>query len=139
MASTPNVPGDVPRELWYAARAFGRRSDELVNMGPFSRARPILNAFSMAADLRSKSAEESALGSHHRREAQDMSLDDAAAPPGGPAKRMKTLTQNARAPAEAREFMGFGGRLAMLWQTDLSLACVGAREKYLGFFFAIST
>ena len=97
----PNIPGDVIRELWSAAHAIGPRSDQLVNIRPFSGARPILDAFSMAADLKGKTAGESELGSHHRREAQILSLDDAAVPSGSPTKRMK----NARALAEIWERM----------------------------------
>ena len=82
LVTGPNIPGDVRRELCAAAHAFGPRSDQLVNIRPFSGARPILDAFSMAGDLKGKTAEDSELGSHRRCEAQSLSLDDAAAPLG---------------------------------------------------------
>ena len=43
----------------------------------------------MAADLEGETAEDSELGARRRRKAQNLSLGDAAAPSGGPAKRMK--------------------------------------------------
>ena len=75
----------------------------------------------MAADLKGESAEESELGSHRRREAQSLSLDDAAAPFGGPAERMEKFMQAARAPTEIREFADSCGRLNMLRQTGGSI------------------
>ena len=80
----------------------------------------------MAANLKRETADGSELGSHHRRESQGLSLDDAAAPSGAPAKRMEKLMQDARAPAEIREFMDSGARLNMLRQTDLSTPCVSS-------------
>ena len=94
------MPGDAIRELWNAAQASGPRSDQLVNDSPFSGARPILDAFSMAADLKGNSAEESVLGSHYLREAQSLSLGDALGL--GPAKRMRKLMQDAVSPPEIR-------------------------------------
>ena len=80
----------------------------------------------MAAELEGEFAEESELGSHHLREAQNLSVGDAAAPAGAPAKRTRKLMQDARAPAEIREFMDSGGKLNVLRRADLSLACVSS-------------
>ena len=63
-----------------------------------------------------------------------MSLGDAAAPSGGPAKRMEKLKEETRAPPEIREFMDSGGRLNILRRTDLSLACVSSGIKCWGLF-----
>ena len=84
----------------------------------------------MAADLKGKSAEESEWGSHRRRDAQGLSLDDAAVPSCGPAKRMMKVTQDARSPAEIRESMYSGRRLNMIRQTDLRLARVSSGIKF---------
>ena len=80
----------------------------------------------MAADLKGEIAEDSDFGSHHRRRAQRLSLGDAAAPFGRPAKRMEKLTEDARAPAEVREFMDTDRRFNVLRRTDLSLAFVSS-------------
>ena len=59
LVTGPNVPGDLPRELWNAAHAFGPRSDQLVNIRPFFGARPILDAPSTAARLKGRTADKS--------------------------------------------------------------------------------
>ena len=133
-AMGPNIPSDVLRELWNAAHAFGPRLDQLPNILPFSSGSPIFDAFSMAADLKGKAAEDSEFGSHHRRKAQSLRLGDAAAHPGGPARRTKQPMDNARAPAEIREFIDFGRRLNIHRQTDLSSACVKSGIKCWGLF-----
>ena len=117
---------------WNAALAFGVRTDQLVDIRPSSGARPILFAFSMAAELKGKSFEESELRSHHVRGAQNLSPGDPAAPAGGPANRMRRLMQDAGAPAAIREFMDSGGKLDVLRQADLSAARVSSGIKCWG-------
>ena len=74
-----------------------------VNSRPSCGPRPILDAFSTAAEVCGDAAESSNVGLRFVREAQLLSLDEENASPGGPAKWMKKLAETAGAPAEIRE------------------------------------
>ena len=91
LVTGPIVQSETIRELWYGARAYSQRSDHRVNLRPPSGDCPILDAFSVAAELKGESVEESSVGKHHLREAQKWSVGGDQASPGGPAKRMEKL------------------------------------------------
>ena len=134
LVSCPSIQREMLRDLWDAVHAYGPRPDSSVNIRPSSGVHPTLDAFSLAEQIRGDSAEESAVGTHHSREARTLGLDGQDGPPGGPSKRMKKLMQDAKAPAEIREFMDSGRMLNVLKQTDLSLACVSSGLRCWGVF-----
>ena len=63
--TSPRRQSDLARELWNAAHEHGRRSGLHVNIRPFSGACPLLDAFSMGAEPKSDSAEESNMDTRH--------------------------------------------------------------------------
>ena len=85
------IQGEMPRGLWDAVHAFRQHSDQWVNIRSFSVACPILDAFSMAAELEGDSAESSIMGSHLPREAQGLILGEEQASLEGATKRMRKL------------------------------------------------
>ena len=129
-----NLKIEMLRELWKAAHAFSEGPDQSVDIRPFSRARPILGAFSTAAELKGDAAEASNLGAHRRREDQKLSLDGAQASQEGPSKRMGNPIEDAKHPPEIREYMDLGGRLNIPRMTDRSLVCVSSGLKRWGLF-----
>ena len=138
LVSGPNIQGDMLRDLRGAAHAYCQHVDQFLNIRPPSSARPILDAFTMAAELKGESAEESKLETHHLRDAHELSLDTGEASVGGPAERIKKFAQDARAPAAIREFMGSGRKLNVPRRADLSLACVSSRLRRWGVFCGLN-
>ena len=82
------VQRKVLQDLRDAAHSFFQGSVKFVDVWPFSGARPLFAAFSMAAELQGVSAEESNLRTNRRGEAQKVCSGDAQAFAGGPSTRM---------------------------------------------------
>ena len=76
LVTGPNVQSEMLRGFWKAAHAYSKCSDQFVDIRSFSRARPFLDAASLAAELECDTVEESNMGKQRRREAQQLSLDD---------------------------------------------------------------
>ena len=141
LVSSSRVQPALLRDLWNATFAYRSHSDQNISIRPSSEHRPSLDASALAAELKGDRAESSILSRHHVREAQLLCLGDHA---GGfaardPTRGMKKLIDSDKTLAVLREFMESGGRLNVLRQTDLSLACVSSGLKCWGLFCDLNT
>ena len=136
MVSSPRGQPALLRDHWNATSAYHFHPDQDVSIRPSSEHRPSLDAFALAAELKGDRDENSILGRRHLREAHSLSLGDQAGglSSGGPARKMKKPIDSDKTPAELRGFLESCGRLNVLRQTDLSLACVSSGLKCWGLF-----
>ena len=103
LVAGPRIQSDMLRERRGPAHAYHRRSDQFVSIRPFFDARPILDPFPMAAELKGVAHESSTSGARHLRRAQLMSSGEDQTSSGGSTERRKKLIEAAGAPTEIRK------------------------------------
>ena len=120
LVTGPSIQGEMSREFWSVADAYRQGSDQSVNIRPFSRARSILDVFSIAAELQGDSAKSSIMAARNRPKVHPLGSGDDQASSGCPKERMKKVIETARVPSDVREFMDVGRRLSITRHPDVS-------------------
>ena len=76
LVAGPGIQNGLLSEHWNAAQAYCQRPAQNVDVRLSSGSPPVLDAFSMAAELQGDSADSSNLGLRHARDAQALSSDE---------------------------------------------------------------